>query len=90
MTAKASHPRVQLLSRVVVACWVLAMLVHWLTCVWAGVACAAANRVTIAAGGGVEVVIQGMQAHRGVAGVQGQGVGALSILACNGALCHRL
>ena len=52
-------------------------------------ACADANQVTIAAAGGVEAVVQGMQAHVGVAAVQETGAGALSNLAANGALVHR-
>ena len=79
---------VHLLSCVVVVCWVLALWVHSLTCPWVGVTCAAANQVAIAAAGGVEVIVQGMQAHVGVAGVQEHGPRALSMLASNGALFH--
>jgi len=62
-----------------------------LMCAWVGVACTAANRVTIAAAGGVEAVVQGMQGHLGVAGVQDLGVAALWNLAVNnGAFRHRL
>jgi len=80
-----SHPCVHLLPRVAVACWVLAMWGHSLTCPWVGVGCAADNRVTIAAAGGVEAIVQGMQPHAGVAGVQLHGVRALRNLAMNGA-----
>jgi len=61
-----------------------------LTCLWVGVACAGANHVPIAAAGGVEAIVQGMQAHVGVAGIQEQGVGALANLAANGTLLHHL
>ena len=63
---------------------------HWPTCLWVGATCAAANRVTIATAGGVDAIIQGMQAHVGVAAVQEDGAGALTHLAKNGALSHRL
>ena len=53
-------------------------------------ACADDNEVTIAAAGGVEAIIQGMQAHVGVAGVQENGAGALKNLAANGVLLHHL
>ena len=55
-------------------------------CPLVGVACAADNQVTIAAAGGVEVIVQGMQAHVGVAAVQEEGAGALTNLAFNGPL----
>ena len=55
-----------------------------------GVACAAANQVTIAVAGGVEAIVQGMQAHEGEAGVQRQGTGALGKLALNGTLSHHV
>ena len=61
-----------------------------LTWTWVGVAGAAANRATIAAAGGVEAIVQGMQAHVGVAAVQEDGTGALGSLASNGALLHHL
>ena len=57
-------------------------------CPLVGVACAAANRVTIVAAGGVEAIVQGMQAHVGVAAVQEEGVGALHNLAAYGTLRH--
>ena len=53
-----------------------------------GVPVAAANRVTIAAAGGVEAIVQGMQAHVGVAGVQDNGAAALWFLAASGTLWH--
>ena len=68
---------------VVVVCWVLAMRGHCMTCAWVGVACAAANQATIAAAGGVEAIVQGMQAHVGVAGIQDAGADALGNLAAN-------
>jgi len=75
---------------VVVVCWVVAMWGHCLTCAWVCVACAAANRVSIAAVGGVDAIVQGMQAHVGVAAVQEKGAGALSNLSVNGTLWHHL
>ena len=45
-----------------------------------------ANKLTIAAAGGVEAVVQSMRAHVGVAGVQKRGAGALWALARNGEL----
>ena len=60
-------------------------------CPLVGVACAAANQVIIAAAGGVEAIVQGMQAHVGVAMVQEHGAAALRNLAANnGALAHRV
>ena len=53
------------------------------------VACADDNQVTIAEAGGVEAVVQGMQAHVGVAAVQERGAGALMNLALDGALVRR-
>ena len=51
---------------------------------------AVANRVTIAAAGGVEAVVQGMKAHVGAAAMQKHGAAALQSLACiNGALLVR-
>ena len=52
-------------------------------------ACADANQVAIAAAGGMEAVVQGMQAHVGVAAVQESGAGALRNLAVNGAFVRR-
>ena len=57
---------------------------------WVGVALAADNQATIVAAGGVEAIVQGMQAHLGVAVVQEDGIGALGSLAANGALLHHL
>ena len=54
------------------------------------VACAADNKVTIAAAGGAEAIIQGMHAHVSVAAVQKGGAGALGNLAANGVLLHHL
>ena len=72
-------------------CWVVAMWGHCLTCAWVCVACAAANRVSIAAVGGVEAIVEGMQAHVGVAAVQEHGARALlNLTASNGALLERL
>ena len=59
-----------------------------LACVWVGVVCAEANQVTIAAAGGVEVIVHGMQAHVGVVAVQEDGAWALRSLATNGTLWH--
>ena len=60
-------------------------------CPLVGVACAAANQLTIEAAGGVEAIVQGMQAHLGVAGVQDHGAAALWNLAANNrAFLHRL
>ena len=78
----------QLVSCVVVVCWVLAMCGHWLKYPWVGVAWAAANRVPIAAAGGVEAIIQGMHAHVGVAAIQENGAAALWSLTADGALWH--
>ena len=55
-----------------------------------GRACAAANQATIVAAGGVEAIVQGMQAHVGVATVQESGAAALWNLAANGPLLHHL
>ena len=88
VNATASHPRGHLLSRLGVACWVLAMWVRGLPCPRVNVACAAANRVTIAATGGVEVIVQGMHAHVGVVAVQELGAWAFCRLGSNGALFH--
>ena len=57
---------------------------------WVCVACADANKVAIAAAGGVEAVVQGMQAHVGVVAVQENGAGALRSLAANGTWLHHL
>ena len=46
--------------------------------------------MTIAAAGGVEAIIQGMQAHVGVAAIQENGTAALISLAANGTLWHHL
>ena len=61
-----------------------------LACAWVVVVCADANKVSIAAAGGVGAIVQSMQAHVGVAGVQEHGVGALANLAWNGTLWHCL
>ena len=64
---------------------------HWPTCAWVNVTRAAANQVTIVAAGGAEAIIQGMQGHVGVAGVQEHGARALvKLTANNGALVHRV
>jgi len=55
-------------------------------CARVGVVCADANKASVAAAGGVEAIVQGMQAHVGVAGVQERGAGALRNLAANGTL----
>ena len=56
-----------------------------------GVPFAAANGVTIAAAGGVEAIVQGMQAHVDLATVQEHGAAALwNVAANNGAELHRL
>ena len=55
-----------------------------LTCARVGAACTVANKISIAAAGGVAAIIQGMQAHVGVVGVQEHGTGALTSLAVNG------
>ena len=49
------------------------------------VLCADDNEVAIVEAGGVKVVVLGMKAHVGVAGVQEWGAGALWNLAANGA-----
>ena len=85
-----AHPRMQLLLCVVGVCGSRPCWCGDLACAWIGVVCADASKVSAAAAGGVETIVQGMQAHVGVAGVQEHGAGALSTLAANGVLLHRL